>query len=146
MRAIATIAIGFLTGLIIAGFLGDIIDAVNNSAGKVSSAWLISRAEKNIAGGDFLQAIKNYEKALTKIDPKNIQLLAKVKNNLALSKFTIAYNNADKDGIENSISLFLESLEHYKVLENAEAAGEVKINIEEAYKALEELEIQENVS
>ena len=133
---LATIIIGFIAGLALSVVLGDIIVAVNTSAGRISAAWMVSRAEKQIAGGNFYKAVEEYEKALPKISPKNIKLLAKVKNNLALCKFTIADNDKDSKGIEEAVLMFSESLELYKEMRDTESIKQVETNIQEAQYVL----------
>ena len=136
MKQLATILIGFIAGLVISGVLGDIIVAVNTSAGRISAAWMVSRAEKHIAGGNFSKAVEEYEKALPKISLKNKKLLAKVKNNMALSKFTLADNGKDREGIEEAILMFSESLELYKELGDTESIKQVETNMQEAQYVL----------
>ena len=139
MKAFATIVIGFIAGLAISGVLGDIIVAVNNSAGRISSAWTISKADKFAAGGNFLQAEIEYEKALGKISPENKKLTAKVKNNLALCVFNVADAAKDAEGIAKSLSIFSQSLELHKELNDLESVKQVETNIKEAERVLEEL-------
>lgn len=136
MKALATILIGFIAGLALSVVLGDIIVAVNTSAGRISAAWIVSRAEKHIAGGNFSKAIEEYEKALPKIGPKNIKLLAKVKNNLALSKFTVADNEEDRKGIEEAVLMFSQSLEYYRQLGDAQSIKQTETNMQEAQYVL----------
>ncbi len=140
MKTIATIIIGFIAGLAISGVLGDMIVAVNNSAGKVSAAWSVSRAEKHVAGGNFSSAITEYEKALKKIKPQNKKLMAKVKNNLAMCLFAVADDAKDVKGIENSLTVFSESLEIYKEMSDTESIKQVENNISEAQSALYSIE------
>jgi hypothetical protein len=134
-----TIIIGFIAGLAISGILGDIIVMANKSVGKISSAWAVKRAERQISGGNFAAAVREYEKALKKISPANKKLLAKIKNNMALCIFT----EADKDGnaseIERSVKMFSESLDLYKELNDAESISQVETNINEAESVLASL-------
>ncbi|MCL2390425.1 MAG: hypothetical protein FWD54_07380 [Endomicrobia bacterium] len=141
MKAFATIIIGFIAGLAISGVLGDIIVAVNNSAGRMSSAWTISKADKFAAGGNFSQAAAEYENALKKIKPENKKLIAKVKNNLALCVFNVADTAKDPKGIEKSLSIFSESLELHKELNDSESVKQTETNISEAEKALQQLAV-----
>ncbi|MCL1972867.1 MAG: hypothetical protein FWG57_07785 [Endomicrobia bacterium] len=134
MKVLATIVIGFIAGLAISGVLGDIIVAVNNSAGRISSAWTISRAEKFAAGGNFAQAAAEYEKALKKIKPENKKLIAKVKNNMALSIFAEADKEGNAERIRESLEMFSESLALHKELNDSESIKQVETNIEEAIK------------
>ncbi|MDR1696467.1 MAG: hypothetical protein LBR69_07600 [Endomicrobium sp.] len=136
MKAFATVLIGFIAGLAISGVLGDIIVAVNNSAGRISSAWAVAKADKSAAGGNFSQAAIQYEKALVKINPENKKLTAKVKNNLALSVFNVADAAKDAEGIKKSISVFSQSLELHKELNDPESVEQTETNIKEAEAAL----------
>ncbi|MCL2485062.1 MAG: hypothetical protein FWF00_05630 [Endomicrobia bacterium] len=139
LNPLATIIIGFIAGLAISGVLGDIIVGINNSAGRISSAWTVSRADKFAAGGNFSQAITEYEKALKKIKPKNKKLIAKVKNNLALSIFNISEPAKYQAGVEEALLIFAESLELYKEINDVEGINQVETNIKEAGKVLQEI-------
>ena len=141
-----TIIVGFIAGLVISGVLGDIIVALNNAAGRITSAWSVSRAEKYVSGGDFYKAEKEYENALKKINPDNKKLIAKVKNNMALSVFAQAANDKNSDRIKESIAIFSQSLDLYKELNDSESIKQVETNIEQARKVLQSLEgdISEN--
>jgi tetratricopeptide (TPR) repeat protein len=139
-KPVITIIAGFIAGLAISGVLGDMIVAVNNAAGRVSSAWYVSKAEKHIAGGNFTQAVNEYEKALKKIKPSNKKLLAKVKNNMALSIFTEADKEKNIEKIKESAVMFAESLEIYKELNDSESIKQVVTNIKEAESVLASLE------
>lgn len=139
-RPLVTIAIGFIAGLVISGVLADLIIVAKNAAGRVSSAWSVSRAEKYIAGGSFSKAKKEYEKALKNLKPDNKKLLAKVKNNMALIIFTEADQEKDAVRIKESLEMFSQSLELYKELNDSESIKQVEINIEEAQTVLESLE------
>ncbi|MCL2145405.1 MAG: tetratricopeptide repeat protein [Endomicrobia bacterium] len=136
-KPIITIAVGFIAGLAISGVLGDIIIVVNSAAGRVTSAWNVSRAEKYISADNFSEAVKEYEKALKKIRSGNKKLLAKIKNNMALCVFTQADKENNLEKIKESITMFAESLELYKELGDAESIKQVETNIEEARKVLE---------
>lgn len=135
-----TIIIGFIAGLAVSGVIGDMIVAVNNAAGRVTSAWSVSKAEKYIAGGDYSKAVKEYKKAEKKISPSNKKLLAKVKNNMALSIFTEADKEQNIENIRESIEMFAESLDLYKELNDSESIKQVETNIKEARLVLESLE------
>ncbi|MCL2335103.1 MAG: hypothetical protein FWC57_03460 [Endomicrobia bacterium] len=139
MKPVATIIVGFIAGLAISGVLGDIIVAVNNSAGRISAAWSISKAEKYAAGGNFESASAEYEKALKKINPGNKKLLAKTKNNLAMCVFSIADANKDAAAIKKSIEIFSQSLALYKDAGDTESISQVETNLKEAEKALKQL-------
>ena len=132
MKQIAVIIIGFIAGLAISGVLGDLIVVVSNSVGRISSAWSVSQAEREIAGGNFLQAQKHYEKALQKIDPQNKKLLAKTKNNYALAIYYDAAENNDAAQIEKSREIFKEALMLYEELGDEASAQEVEENIKTA--------------
>lgn len=135
-----TIIIGFIAGLAVSGVIGDMIVAVNNAAGRVTSAWSVSKAEKYIAGGDYSKAVKEYKKAEKKISPSNKKLLAKVKNNMALSIFTEADKEQNIENIRESIEMFAESRDLYKELNDSESIKQVETNIKEARLVLESLE------
>ena len=136
---LATIIIGFIAGLAISGVLGDLIVFANNSAGRVSAALSVSRAEKLIAGGNFEQAAYQYRKALKKINPENKKLTAKTKNNLGICVFTVAEQKRDTEGVKEAILIFLESLEIYKEMSDAESVKQVETNIFEAKEFLKTL-------
>jgi tetratricopeptide (TPR) repeat protein len=139
-KPVVTIIVGFIAGLAISGVLGDMITAANNAAGRISSVWSVSRAEKYIAGGNFAKAVKEYDKALKKINPSNKKLLAKVKNNMALSAFTEADKAGNAGKIRESLVMFAESLDLYKELNDSESIAQVETNIKEAAAVLESLE------
>ncbi|AKL98290.1 hypothetical protein [Endomicrobium proavitum] len=139
MKRPATIIIGFIAGLAISGVLGDLIIAASSSAGRISSAWSISKAEKFYAGGNFSESLNEYEKALGKVKPDNKKLIAKIKNNQALNVFAIADKAKDKSQIKKSLELFNESLKIYEEIKDTQGAAEVNVNIGEAKKALKEL-------
>jgi len=138
-KPIVTIIVGFIAGLVISGVLGDIIIIVNNAAGRVTSAWSVSKAERHISGGNFSKAVKEYEKALKKISPDNKRLIAKIKNNMALSIFTEADKEGNAERIRESLEMFSEPLALYKELNDAESIKQVETNIEEARRVLDEL-------
>ena len=134
MKPAGIIIIAFIAGLAISVVLGDIIDFVNFSAARVQSAYIISKAQKAAAAENFLQAQKEYEKALEKIRPSNKKLLAKTKNNLAMCVFLEAEKNENKREMLRSILIFQESLDLFKELNDAESIKEVETNIKEAEK------------
>ncbi len=86
MKNIAvTVIVGFITGLVISGILFDVIKYVGKSFNRVSVSWNISKAEKFYSNGRFSDSVLIYKKTLPKISSDNKILLAKTKNNLALS-------------------------------------------------------------
>ena len=86
MKNIAvTVIVGFITGLVISGILFDVIKYVGKSFNRVSVSWNISKAEKAYSNGRFSDSVLIYKKTLPKVDTNNKVLLAKTKNNLALS-------------------------------------------------------------
>jgi len=141
-KQLATVIIGFIAGLAISGVLGDLIVAVNNSAGRISSAWSISKAEKYVAGGNFEAASAEYEKALKKINPDNKKLLAKTENNLAMCVFSIADKKNDALGIKRSIGIFSESLALSKETGDSQSISQVETNINEAEAVLSHLKAE----
>jgi hypothetical protein len=80
-----TVIVGFITGLVISGILVDVIKYVGKSFNRVSISWNISKAEKAYSNERFSDSISIYKKTLPKIDSENKILIAKIKNNLALS-------------------------------------------------------------
>lgn len=99
MKNIAvTVIVGFITGLVISGILFDVIKYVGKSFNRVSVSWNISKAEKAYSNERFSDSVFIYKKTLPKIDSDNKILLAKTKNNLALSML----KNIEK---ENNINL-----------------------------------------
>jgi hypothetical protein len=88
-----------------------------------------------------LQAQKEYENALTKISPSNKKLIAKTKNNLALSVFLFAQKNQDKREMLKSVLIFQEALELFKEIGDSQSSKEVETNIKEAQTAVDNLRI-----
>ena len=82
---VVTVIVGFITGLVISGILVDVIKYVGKSFNRVSISWNISKAEKAYSNERFSDSISIYKKTLPKIDSENKILIAKIKNNLALS-------------------------------------------------------------
>lgn len=82
---VVTVIVGFITGLVISGILFDVIKYVGKSFNRVQIAWSISKAEKAYSSERFSDSINIYNKVISKIDTSNKVLLAKTKNNLALS-------------------------------------------------------------
>ena len=131
MKKFAFIIIFFITGIIISGILGDGINLVLGCAGKYSEARAISQAHEYFAGGNYLQALDQYKKALEVIDPSEKQKLAQVKNNMAFCVFQTALENNDKKGMRESLPLFEESLSLYKEVGDTESVKQVETNISE---------------
>lgn len=101
-NAVVTVIVGFITGLVISGILFDVIKYVGKSFNRVQTAWTISKAEKFYSGERFSDSIILYNKVIPKIDTSNKLLLAKTKNNLALSmieksKKDLADNNCSQE-------------------------------------------------
>ncbi|MDR1941586.1 MAG: hypothetical protein LBQ47_04600 [Endomicrobium sp.] len=138
MKQLSIVVIMFIAGLAVSTVLGDLIDIAGNCADRVSCAWLISKASRAAAGGNYLQARKDYEKAIEKINPSNKSLLAKTKNNLAICIFAMADGGKDPaskaKASAESILIFSQSLELFKELGDLERIKEVEKNIEEAAK------------
>lgn len=86
MKNIAvTVITGFIAGLVISGILFDVINYLGKSFVRVQTAWSVSKAEKAYSDGRFSESVNIYNKIIPKINPENKMLLAKTKNNLALS-------------------------------------------------------------
>jgi tetratricopeptide (TPR) repeat protein len=139
VKSIGFAAAAFIAGLAISLVIGDLIDFVKFSAARISGAYIISKAQKSAAAGNFLQAQKEYERALTKISPSNKKLLAKTKNNLALCVFLPAEQNQNRKEMFKSVLIFQEALELFKELGAAQSVKEVEINIKEAQTAIDNL-------
>ena len=137
---ILTIIVGFIAGLAISGVLGDMIGLIGNAADKVSCAWTVSRAEKYIAGGNFIAAKKEYDKILNNTKSVNKRVLAKVQNNTAMIIFNEGDKQKDAVKIKEALFLFSQSLENYKILNDSESSKEVERNIKEANSVLASLD------
>jgi len=142
LKALATIIIGFIAGLAISGVLGDLIDLGRFCAGRIQAAWLTSMAANDLAGAKYSAAAKKYSKALTKISPKNKNLTAKTKSNLALSILLQAQQDNDKEAAQSALLIFHEALELFKEIPDEQKAQETQTNIQEAEKIIEALEVQ----
>jgi tetratricopeptide (TPR) repeat protein len=140
MRAFWTIVIGFIAGLVVSGVLGDLIIVAKNSVVRIYCAWEIVSAEKMVAAGDFSNAISEYENVLKYISPENKKLLAKTKNNLAMSVFSAADKEKNRRSLQKSIEIFDEALALYREINYAEGVKQVEINIQTAKSVLESLE------
>ncbi|MDR3113226.1 MAG: hypothetical protein LBU09_02505 [Endomicrobium sp.] len=137
MKSAGIIITAFIAGLAISTILGDLIDFVKFSAARIESAYIISKAQKFAAAQDFLQAQKEYEKALKKISPSNKKLIAKTKNNLALCAFLQAEKNQNKEEMIKSVLIFKESLELFKEISDDKSVKETETNISEAQTAID---------
>lgn len=130
MKNIAvTVIVGFITGLVISGILFDVIKYVGKSFNRVSVSWNISKAEKAYSNGRFSESVLIYKKVLLKIDSDNKILIAKTKNNLALSLYKnyLKTNNAEE--LNESLSLFKEAETIYSEIGNKELAEQTAKNI-----------------
>ena len=130
MKNIAvTVIVGFITGLVISGILFDVIKYVGKSFNRVSVSWNISKAEKAYSGGRFSDSVLIYKKTLPKIDSDNKTLIAKTKNNLALSLYKnyIATNNNEE--LNEALNLFKEAETIYLEIGNNELAEQTAKNI-----------------
>ena len=130
MKNIAvTVIVGFITGLVISGILFDVIKYVGKSFNRVSVSWNISKAEKAYSNGRFSDSVLIYKKTLHKIDSENKTLIAKTKNNLALSLYKnyLKTNNAEE--LNESLNLFKEAETIYLETGNKELAEQTAKNI-----------------
>jgi hypothetical protein len=117
---VVTVIVGFITGLVISGILFDVIKYVGKSFNRVSVSWNISKAEKAYSNERFSDSVLIYKKTLPKISFDNKILLAKTKNNLALSilknvekekNISISDNNTENITNVNDIAELNEALE-----------------------------------
>jgi hypothetical protein len=124
-----TVIVGFITGLVISGILFDVIKYVGKSFNRVSVSWNISKAEKAYSNGRFSDSVLIYKKVLLKIDSDNKILIAKTKNNLALSLYKnyLKTNNAEE--LNESLNLFKEAETIYSEIGNKELAEQTAKNI-----------------
>ena len=130
MKNIAvTVIVGFITGLVISGILFDVIKYVGKSFNRVSVSWNISKAEKSYSNGRFSDSVLIYKKTLPKISSDNKILLAKTKNNLALSLYKnyLASNNSEE--LNEALNLFKEAETIYLEIGNNELAEQTAKNI-----------------
>lgn len=130
MKNIAvTVIVGFITGLVISGILFDVIKYVGKSFNRVSVSWNISKAEKAYSDRRFSDSVLIYKKTLHKIDSENKTLVAKTKNNLALSLYKnyLTTNNAEE--LNESLNLFKEAETIYLETGNKELAEQTAKNI-----------------
>ena len=150
MKNIAvTVIVGFITGLVISGILFDVIKYVGKSFNRVSVSWNISKAEKAYSNGRFSDSVLIYKKVLPKIDSDNIILIAKTKNNLALSILkniekgnNISFSDTTEIFNINNISELNEALE---LLNQANDLYIETNNIELSSQTIKNIQILEKV-
>ena len=151
MKNIAvTVIVGFITGLVISGILFDVIKYVGKSFNRVSVSWNISKAEKAYSDGRFSDSVLIYKKTLPKISLDNKILLAKTKNNLALSilknieqEKNISFSN-DTENIFNSNDI-LELNEALSLLNQADDLYIETANIELSSQTTKNIQILEKI-
>ena len=130
MKNIAvTVIVGFITGLVISGILFDVIKYVGKSFNRVSVSWNISKAEKAYSGGRFSDSVLIYKKTLPKIDSDNKTLIAKTKNNLALSLYKNYLTTNNSEELNEALNLFKEAETIYLEIGNNELAEQTAKNI-----------------
>ena len=130
MKNIAvTVIVGFITGLVISGILFDVIKYVGKSFNRVSVSWNISKAEKAYSGGRFSDSVLIYKKTLPKIDSDNKTLIAKTKNNLALSLYKNYLTTNNSEELNEALTLFKEAETIYLEIGNNELAEQTAKNI-----------------
>jgi len=145
-----TVIVGFITGLVISGILFDVIKYVGKSFNRVSVSWNISKAEKAYSDGRFSDSVLIYKKTLPKISSDNKILLAKTKNNLALSilknieqEKNISFSN-DTENIFNSNDI-LELNEALSLLNQADDLYIETANIELSSQTTKNIQILEKI-
>lgn len=126
---VVTVIVGFITGLVISGILFDVIKYVGKSFNRVSVSWNISKAEKAYSNGRFSDSVLIYKKVLPKIDSDNKTLIAKTKNNLALSLYKNYLTTNNTEELNESLSLFKEAETVYLEIGNNELADQTAQNI-----------------
>ena len=126
---VVTVIVGFITGLVISGILFDVIKYVGKSFNRVSVSWNISKAEKAHSNGRFSDSVLMYKKTLPKISPDNKILLAKTKNNLALSLYKNYLTTNNSEELNDALSLFKEAETIYLEIGNNELAEQTAKNI-----------------
>ena len=130
MKNIAvTVIVGFITGLVISGILFDVIKYVGKSFNRVSVSWNISKAEKAYSNGRFSDSVLIYKKTLPKIDTDNKTLIAKTKNNLALSLYKNYLTTNNSEELNEALTLFKEAETIYLEIGNNELAEQTAKNI-----------------
>ncbi|WP_372519711.1 hypothetical protein [Candidatus Ruminimicrobiellum ovillum] len=126
---IVTVIVGFITGLVISGILFDVIKYVGKSFNRVSVSWNISKAEKAYSNGRFSDSVLIYKKTLPKIDFDNKTLIAKTKNNLALSLYKNYLTTNNNEELNEALTLFKEAETIYMEIGNNELAEQTAKNI-----------------
>ena len=126
---VVTVVVGFITGLVISGILFDVIKYVGKSFNRVSVSWNISKAEKFYSNGRFSDSIFVYKKVIPKIISDNKVLLAKTKNNLALSLYKNYLITKNIEELNESLTLFKEAEAIYLEIDNKELAEQTAKNI-----------------
>ena len=130
MKNIAvTVIVGFITGLVISGILFDVIKYIGKSFNRVSVSWNISKAEKAYSNGRFSDSVLIYKNVIPKIDSENKILLAKTKNNLALSLYKNYNTTKNIEELNEALSLFKEAETIYLEVGNQELAKQTAQNI-----------------
>ncbi len=130
MKNIAvTVIVGFITGLVISGILFDVIKYIGKSFNRVSVSWNISKAEKFYSNGRFSDSVLMYKKTLPKISSDNKILLAKTKNNLALSLYKNYLTTNNDEELNEALNLFKEAENIYLEIGNNELADQTAKNI-----------------
>ncbi|MBO7610918.1 MAG: hypothetical protein J6T23_01760 [Elusimicrobia bacterium] len=130
MKNIAvTVVVGFITGLVISGILFDVIKYVGKSFNRASVSWNISKAEKAYSNGRFSDSVLIYKKTLPKIDSDNKTLIAKTKNNLALSLYKNYLTTNNNEELNEALTLFKEAETIYLEIGNNELADQTAKNI-----------------
>ena len=130
MKNIAvTVIVGFITGLVISGILFDVIKYVGKSFNRVSVSWNLSKAEKAYSNGRFSDSVLIYKKTLPKIDTDNKTLIAKTKNNLALSLYKNYLTTNNSEELNEALTLFKEAETIYLEIGNNELAEQTAKNI-----------------
>ncbi|WP_372521061.1 hypothetical protein [Candidatus Ruminimicrobiellum ovillum] len=130
MKNIAvTVIVGFITGLVISGILFDVIKYVGKSFNRVSVSWNISKAEKAYSNGRFSDSVLMYKKTLPKINSDNKTLIAKTKNNLALSLYKNYLTTNNSEELNEALKLFKEAETIYLEIGNNELAEQTAKNI-----------------
>ncbi|MBR3627507.1 MAG: hypothetical protein IKN42_01515 [Elusimicrobia bacterium] len=126
---VVTVIVGFITGLVISGILFDVIKYIGKSFNRVSVSWNISKAEKFYSNGRFSDSVFVYKKIIPKISPENKVLLAKTKNNLALSLYKNYLITKNSEELNESLTLFKEAETIYLEIGNQELAEQTAKNI-----------------
>ena len=126
---VVTVIVGFITGLVISGILFDVIKYIGKSFNRVSVSWNISKAEKFYSNERFSDSVSIYKKIIPKISLDNKILLAKTKNNLALSLYKNYLITNNNEELNESLKLFKEAENIYLEIGNQELAEQTAKNI-----------------